>query len=186
MAGSFLKLLLIITIFQLAGLAVSAQTDASSGSPYDNGKRGDDGPKTKTIEEMLFKQRLLKEKKDHDELLKRGDEALFLSKQLENAFEQNNTISSQDKQKLLELERLVVKIRKELGGEDADDDEEDVSASPQETKPSTLKEAFLYLQSTTGKLVDELKKTSRFSISAAAIQSSNKVLKLVRFLRIRR
>jgi hypothetical protein len=34
--------------------------------------------------------------------------------------------------------------------------------------------------------VDELKKTTRFSISAIAIQSSNTVLKLVRFLRLRK
>jgi hypothetical protein len=33
-------------------------------------------------------------------------------------------------------------------------------------------------------LFDELKKTTRFTISAAAIQSANAVVKLARFLRI--
>lgn len=133
---------------------------------------------------MLTKQRLLKEKKDHEDLLKRGEEALVLSEQLENAFEQKNSVSDGDKRKLLELEKVVTRIRKELGGDEID--EEDVSSTFNQAKPSTLKEAFSYLQSTTEKLVDELRKTTRFTISVVAIQSSNTVLKLVRFLRLKR
>jgi hypothetical protein len=55
-----------------------------------------------------------------------------------------------------------------------------------EPRPSTIEEAFRYLQSTTVKLVDELKKTTRFSISVIAIQSSNNVLKVIKFLRLRK
>ncbi|MBC7899487.1 MAG: hypothetical protein H7070_05485 [Saprospiraceae bacterium] len=164
-----------------AGTVVFGQTDASMRSSSDRRKSNEH--ETKTVVEMLTKQRLLKEKKDHEEMLKRGEDALTLSKLLEEAFEKNQDISEPDKQKLAALEKLVTKIRKELGG---DDDGEGVDlAAVTESKPSTLKEAFTYLQTTTVKLVDELKKTSRFSISVVAIQSSNTVLKLVRFLRLR-
>ncbi|MEO7674949.1 MAG: hypothetical protein ABIU09_12835, partial [Pyrinomonadaceae bacterium] len=128
---------------------------------------------------MLTKQRVEREKKDHEDMLKRGDEAALLTKQLDTAFQQNRTFSQKDQQKLGELERIVTKIRKELGGDDEDNNE---MAAVKETRPSTLQEAFDSLKDTTLKLVDELKKTSRFTVSAVAIQTSNSVLKLVKFL----
>jgi len=184
MSSSFLKPFLLTAVLLAACISATAQSDASMGSPSDRKKPNEH--ETKTLNEMLMKQRLIKEKKDHEEMLKRGDEALVLSRQLENAFEQTKNVTDQDKRKLAELERIVTKIRKELGGDDIDDEEENVQSTAEEARPSTLKEAFTFLQSTTVKLVDELKKTSRFSISAVAIQSSNTVLKLVRFLRLRR
>ena len=83
---------------------------------------------------------------------------------------------------------MVTKIRKELGAEDDDASAKDPAAPTVEAepKPSNTEEAFSYLKSTTIKLVDELKKTTRFSVSVVAIQSSNTILKLVRFLRIRK
>ncbi len=125
---------------------------------------------------------LFKTKKDHEEMLKRGEEAALLSEQLENAFEQNKELSRQDRQKLESLEKIVHKIRKELGG---DDDGEEDAALGSGAKPSTPREAFNILKAATLKLVGELKKTSRFSISVMAIQSSNSVLRLVKFLRLR-
>jgi len=43
--------------------------------------------------------------------------------------------------------------------------------------------AFKILQTSTGKLVGELKKTSRYSVSVVAIQSSNAFLKIIKFIR---
>ena len=73
------------------------------------------------------------------------------------------------------------RIRRELGGDD--DGEEAVYEG--DKKPSTAREAFNILKTTTVKLFDELKKTTRFSISVIAIQNSNSVLRLVKFLRLR-
>lgn len=165
-----------------AFISAHAQVDASKGSISDRDQSKTDEPKN--VKEMLVKQRLAREKKDHQEMLERGDEALRLSGQLEKAFEQNKQISRSDKEKLDALEKIVTKIRKELGGDD--DDEEEEAIVEKADKPSTLKEAFQFLQDTTVKLVDELKKTSRFSISAIAIQSSNTVIRLARFLRLRK
>ena len=82
----------------------------------------------------------------------------------------------------------MVKIRKELGAEGDDQPVVKDPAAPAEgePKPSNMEEAFNYLKSSTVKLVDELKKTTRFSVSVVAIQSSNTVLKLVRFLRFKK
>jgi hypothetical protein len=120
-------------------------------------------------------------------MLDRGEEALRLASQLETAFEQNKNLTPQDRAKLQSLENVVEKIRNELGGGDDEGIDDGNHMKPvDEPKPSTLEEGFKYLHSTTLKLVDELKKTTRFTISAIAIQSSNSVLRLVKFLRLRK
>ena len=136
---------------------------------------------------MIAKLRSERDKKDHQDMLDRGEQALRLANQLEAAFEQNKNLSPQDRARLESLEDVVEKIRKELGGNDDGDDEGLTTQKPTSNdKPSTMEDAFKFLRSTTVKLVDELKKTTRFSISAVAIQSSNNVLKIVKFLRLRK
>jgi len=173
------KFVFLFTLICSAAVGLHAQTDASN-NPM-SGRRGAKD-EVRTVQEMLAKQRAIQDKKDHEEMLKRGEEAAELSKQLDKAFEQKNELSRQDKQKLDSLEKIVTKIRRELGG--GDDDSEDAESAGY-AKLSTAKEASNILKATTIKLVDELKKTSRFSISVMAIQSSNSVLKLVKFLRLR-
>lgn len=171
----------------MAGVTVFAQNaDNETGFPG-RGRKEEEPPKS--LKEFLAKQRTEKAKKDHEELLKRGDELMALTNQLESAFARNNQLTSDDGAKLESLEKLVTRIRKGLGGDD-DDDERDDSAEagtqPAERQPSTVAEAFNALKERTLTLVDEIKKTSRFTISAMAIQSSNSVLKIVRFLRLRK
>jgi len=149
--------------------------------PDRDGRRNDDD--AKVVKDMLAKQQAERDKKEHEEMMKRAEEALTLTNELDKAFEEHETISPKDEKKLVELEKLVRKIRGELGGDDDGDSE--ANAADDEPKPSTLKAAFDALKSTTTKLVDELKKTTRFSISAVAIQSSNTVIKIIRFLRFK-
>jgi len=157
--------------------------DATTATP--RGRREDIG--SRSLKEMLIKQQIIREKKDYEEMLERGEEALRITKQLQASFEQNKSLSSEDRARLASLENTVEKIRKELGG---GDDTEIAPAEESNTeevpKPSSVEDAFKYLQQTTVKLVDELKKTTRFSISVIAIQTSNNVLKLVRFLRFKK
>lgn len=180
MAKAFINLCFLLAILTASFISASAQSDASDRFPGERNRAKAD--EAKSVKDMLAKQRLARDKKDHEEMLGRGEEALRLSAQLEKAFEQNKQISGYDKEKLDALEKIVTKIRKELGGDDDDEESTEETAD----KPSTLEEAFGFLQDTTAKLVDELKKTSRFSISAVAIQSSNTVIRLVRFLRLRK
>ena len=78
------------------------------------------------------------------------------------------------------LEKLASKIRDDLGGDGDGDDR----FTADETPPADVRQGFIALKDSTEKLVKELKRTSRFTISAAAIQTSNAVIKFARFLRI--
>jgi hypothetical protein len=175
----FFKILFSTAFIFLMALSISAQSAENRTSSEH--KEKEDIPKS--LKEMLIKKRIEQEKKEHDELIKKGDEALEISAQLEESFSQHNQLSAVDKERLDYLAGLVKKIRRGIGGEDDDPDDGTAEADDKDTKPSTLEGAFKVLQSTAVKLVDELKKTSRFTISAVAIQSSNTLLRIVRFIR---
>lgn len=169
------KLLVIAAMLFAGAFAVSAQVDAENGSPNNPDKKHD---MPRSFSEILARHRSEQDAKDHDEMLERGNEALKISEQIELSVEKSKQISRQDKDQLDNLERIVIKIRKELGGSD---DNEEI-----EKQPADLADAVKYLQTNAAKLLDELKKTTRFSISAAAIQTSNSVLRAVRFLRLKK
>jgi hypothetical protein len=178
---SFVKVLLALSLLLIVAPCLYSQDAADN--TYSNTRRKEDLPKN--LREMLTKKRIEQEKKEHDDLLKRGEEALEISGQLEQSFTQHQQLSPMDKERLDNLAVLVKKIRREIGAEDDDEPEDDAKNkdSAGEDKPSNLETAFKALQSTTVKLVDELKKTTRFSISVIAVQSSNTLLRIVRFIR---
>lgn len=156
----------------LTSICVQAQITAETRS----GKPAQEEMPT-NIKESLAKMKIKKKKEDFAEMIERGEEALKLSEQIANSFNKDQKLSKFDYVKLDRLEKLLKKIRKELGG--GDDDEEDES----EDKPSTLGDAIKNLRENTVSLFDALQKTTRYSISAAAIQSSNTVLNIVKFMR---
>ena len=167
-----LRLFLMIFFVSAAAVAANAQIDASNQNPA---RQKEEMPKG--IQESLAKQRIEREKKDFADLLERGEEALKISNELEESFvKNNNSFSSGDQKKLDRLERVVKKIRNELGSNDNDEVEE---------KPLSVLSALKILQSNTNKLVDELKKNTRYSISVIAVESSNALLNLIKFLRFR-
>ena len=147
-------------------------------------KPGEDDKETapKTFRESLEKMRIEKDKKDHDQMIERGSDLVKLTEELEKDVEANGRLSEKEKPKLSTVEKLAKKIRSELGGDDdKGDDDENPTASSIPLSPAS---AVKSLNISTQKLYEELKKTSRFTISAAAIQSSNSVLKITRFLRL--
>ncbi|MFN6964804.1 MAG: hypothetical protein ACK4S4_13700 [Pyrinomonadaceae bacterium] len=166
-----------VIVFAMAA-AVAAQVPNPNASAPPRPEEPD--LQTNSIREMLTKLQIDQAKKDFDEMLERGDEALKLSEQIQESFSRSGSLTSGDRQKLQELEKLVKKIRGELGGDDPDESEtgEDGRSAPTDVV-STVKR----LPDLAGRLVTELKKTTRFTISATAIQSSNAVLRAVRFLR---
>lgn len=183
-----IRTLIGVSLFALLFVGTAAAQNAGNDDPLIPGRqRNDDQPKN--VKEYLAKQRAEKLKKDHEELLKRGDEVIVLTDQLEQAFTRSNALSSADRTKLESLEKLVTKIRRGLGGDDDDESElpdEGGVVATKEKEPGTLEEAFIALKERTTRLVDELKKTTRFTVSAVAIQTSNSVLKVVKFLRLRK
>ncbi len=181
-------LLGIILIF--ADICVAQQSADGNSSLYPDVKEKDKGDQPKSVREMLDKLRIEKEKKDYDTMLSRGEEALKISNQLEKAFETNTRLTEKDLAKLESLEKIVKKIRNELGGNEEDDsaiyDDDSSTRQPRVERPNSLVEGFQSLKKTTVMLMDELRKTTRFTISAAAIQSTNSVLRIARFLRLTR
>lgn len=183
--------LFLIVFCSFAVFSEAQQRNAdNSSSVISDGKDSDKDSQPKNVGEMLAKMRIEKEKKDFTAMLNRGEEAVKLSQQIETNLETTPQLTNKDLAKLESLEKLVKKIRNDLGGSDENESDESDEVSPktaqsQVEKPSSIIEGFRALKNTTVKLVDELKKTTRFSISAAAIQSTNAVLRLARILRFR-
>ncbi len=147
---------------------VNAQSDATNRSGT---AEKEDFPKG--IKESLAKQRIEREKKDFAELIQRSEEAVKIIDELDKSFTANNQFSSEDQKKLDRLEKVAKKIRDEISSGDGE----------AEDKPLSILNALKALKSNTLTLVDELKKTSRYSISVIAVESSNALLIAVRFLR---
>lgn len=175
-----IRLLIIAGLAMLASTTVFGQS-ADGTSPLNPGDRvKEEAPKS--VREMMDKLRIEQEKKDYAEMLERGDKALKLTDELETSLSDNRQITEKEREKLAALEKLVKRIRGDLGG----GDDESADEQEKEERPSSIREGFTTLKNATVKLVDELKKTTRFSISAAAIHTSNAVLRLTRFLRFGR
>lgn len=169
-----------IAAILFAATVAAAQLDAS------NTPIGPDQPRGMepfSYKGMIEKQRMLRRKKQHEAMLERANELLELSAEIEHSFDKHNMLTSADMAKLSALEKNLVKIRKELGGDDVDDRPDEVDL---QKKSFSFGEAVRSLRENTISLVDELQKTTRFSISAVAIQSSNSLLKMVRFLRLKK
>lgn len=128
------------------------------------------------IKENLAKRRIKQDEADFQELVKRSEEAVQISEELNKSFENNQKLSSDDSKKLEKLEKVVKKIRNELGAEDDDKDNND-------DKPTTLSLTLKNIKEKTTDLLAELKKTGRFAISVAAVESSNAIFRLVKILR---
>jgi len=188
MVNKLSKYFILFAFVFIAAININAQSDAGTS----NGRAPvkDDVPKN--IQETLDKHRIDQAKKDHDEMIERGEEALKLSEELEKSVANNNKISPQEQAKLVRLEKIIKKIRNELGGDDDDGAavEEKTEANGEavliEEKSPALASAVKKLQSMATKLVDELKKTTRFTVSVVAIQSSNSLLKILKFIRFRK
>lgn len=158
----------------LFSVAAFSQSDAST---WNGRPRQEELPKN--IKETMAKQRIEREKKEYAELLERSEEAVKLSEELEKSFAVSNQLSGEDQKKLERLEKLVKKIRNDLGGDDDGDDEENLKNK----KPSTMGTAFKVLKTNAAELFSEIKKSTRYSVSVVAIQTSNALLKLVKFIR---
>lgn len=174
----FFKTFFLLIFLSCAAAAGYAQGDASTRS----GRVPQKEDLPKNIQESLEKRRIEQEKKDYQELIQKAEEATKMATELNESFAKQNSLTAEDKKKLDKLERLLKKIRKEMGGDD-DDDLEENAEDEKDDKPSTVSNALNKLASTSVNLLDELKKTSRFSISVIAIQSSNAILRVIRFLR---
>ena len=165
------KFLLVFTFSFAFCWSANAQGDASTR----NGRpRAEELPTN--IQESLAKGRIKRAEKEYQELLERGEEAARLGEEIGKALESGQKLSTADKKKLERLERLVKRIRTDLGGQDDDQREE-------KDRPLTVASVVKNIQEDTASLLSEIKKIGRHTISVIAIESSNSLLKLIKFLR---
>jgi hypothetical protein len=174
-----MKFLLAIAIVSVSALVGSAQTASNDPWPGERKRQDEDG---QIVKEMLAKQQSERDKKEYATLIERSEEALKLSEQLEAAFEKKEQLTGTELKQLETFEKLVSKIRNDLGG---DDDGETSVVENDKESPKDVREGFLYLKRSTAELVSEIKKSTRFSVSIVAIESSNTLIRLARFLRLK-
>ena len=175
-----MKLIISFFFLALSALALTAQTASNEPWPFPDRRRPDD--ESRFVKEMLAKQQTAREKKDYENLLERGEAALKLSDELQQSLEENNRLSETERKKLDEFEKLLSKIRDDLGG---DDDGEIQFGASDEDPPKDVREGLLFLKRSTEQLVCEIKRSTRFSVSILAIESSNSLIRLARFLRLK-
>lgn len=171
-----IAILLITTAFALG------QTASNDPWPPISGQRRSDDD-SRIVKEMLSKQQAAREKKEYEELLDRAKTAVKLCDDLARSLSRKTAFTDSEKKRLAEYEELLEKIRRDLGGDD--DGGTSLTTDKKAKPPRDVREGVLYLKSSTESLLDELKRSTRFSISVAAIETSNTLIRLARFLRLK-
>ncbi len=176
MKSKSISFLLISFFCVVASYSVSAQdnSDASSSTSKKTESVGSDDP----MAEFKAKLKIREDKEQFDKLIKNSEEIAKLTEELTKTYEKNQKFSSSDLQKLGRMQKLSKKILNGLGAG------EEIEAESDEKIPMNTPEAIKFLQEKTSKLIVELKKTTRYSISVVAIETSNAVIKIVNFLRL--
>ncbi|KXJ99527.1 MAG: hypothetical protein UZ17_ACD001002372 [Acidobacteria bacterium OLB17] len=169
-------------IFALAGIlglaAVASAQDRQQGeTPLFPRRTGEPDP-PEGVREMLERMRIEKAKKDYEEMIDRGEQAAKLAHKIESSVSKREALSTQDRDDLAALEKLTRQIVDALGG-DEDDLAEDANAEKTAAGPAATAEE---LEKAVEQMLAELKKTTRFTVSAAAIESGGAVLRLAKKL----
>jgi hypothetical protein len=176
MKKNLLKLFIFFSLFAFGLITVSAQVNTTPDG-RDVKKEDENGG----IRDTIVKWRIKKENEDYQELIKRGEEALQIADELKASFDKNQKLSNDELKKLDKLEKLVKKIQDNLGGEDDDE-----KPSDDDKKLNSLATAINFLQENTANLLAELKKNTKMSISVIAVESSNYLMKILKFIRFNR
>lgn len=170
--------ILLISLFVFAAslttLAQSSELPALGG----RGNSEKDEPYPTTITENLAKMRIKAARKEFDELVQRIEETKVISDELDRSYETTQNLNPVDAKKIERLEKLLKKIRSQIGAESDNDDENEFAASN-----APVGSVIKNIKDDAKQLLSEIKKTGRFAISVVAIESSNSMLKLVRFIK---
>ena len=170
MKNEFLKLFLLVVAAMFLSVEINAQTGQ-------NPNNRDQIPEY--LRKKLVEMRIAKNKKEFNKLIERSEAVAKLGDEIHSSFEKYKTLTADDEKKLNRVAKLLKKIRRELNAK-----RDNKSAA--EKGPKSLLDAIDNLQKNTTFLFKELKRSTRHSISVAAIQSSNAIWKLVKFIRLRK
>lgn len=179
------RLLTLISLFLLAlgSNAVNAQNnDPWDQFPLPSGRRPRE--EDRVIRELMAKQQSEREKKEYAQLLERATQAEKLAAEIKKSLANPDRETYQNnREKLSEIRKLILKVRDGLGG--GDDGEDDISSGDNESAPQSDIDAVNLLAETTASLAAEIRKSTRYSISVSAIENANTALRLLRFLRVK-
>ncbi len=151
-----------------------ASADAATSNSDGNGIK----PLTTIETEMRANMRIKREKSLHEDNIERALEAASIGTELEAQFSRSQTLDREATKKLERMEKLVRRLRNQAGG---DDDEVDGAG---EFARLTLGEAFDALQKQAAMLRAEVQNTPRYVVSSDIIEQSNKLLDLIKMLRL--
>jgi len=186
MMKTSLSLIFILIALAAAPSIVGAQVVGADDRPLFSKHNDEDRPKS--IQEGLVKMRIEKEKKEHEEMISRAEDAAQLAADLQESFARTGRLSSDDLSKASKIEKLVKKVRDDLGGDgdgdttDKDSDDDQPAEAP---VPNSLPAAVDALKAKAAELSEQLKLTTRFTISADAIQNTNTLLKIIKVVKTR-
>lgn len=176
MFSAFRIFILLLIVFAASSAASAQGVDASSATPSSrNQNREDEYPSS--ITENLAKLRIKAARKEFDELVERIEETATISAELDKSYETSQNLNPTDTKKIERLEKLVSKIRSQIGAES--DDEENALAVSNANIGTVIKN----IKDDAAQLLSEVKKTGRFAVSVVAIESSNSMRKLVRYIK---
>ena len=177
---SFRIFLLISFCLSISTVCLAQGGSAEYRSP---GYRDDDDGRPRRplpINESFERMKIEKHKKEHDEMISRGVDVLKRSIRLENSVESSGGVFDNELGQLSAMEKLAKQIRNQLGG---DDDDDKGMTAVSNKGPMSAVNAVKSLRTAAEELNEQLKKTSRFTVSAEAILSSNEVLRLIRYIK---
>ncbi len=152
----------------------SAQSPAAgtrNASASDTDRKPDRGSPE---EEMLHRAEIRRGEEAHQEMLERAKEGAEIVLQIKQQFEKNSALGTEELKSLERVEKLVRKIRGSSGG--SDDDSSQNLPLKADAAIGQLVDAF-------DDLSRKVEKTSRLVTSAAVIQRSNEVIRLVKHIR---
>jgi hypothetical protein len=138
-------------------------------------QRQDPRPMGSPEAELLKRAEIRHEEENHQEMIERADETARLGVDLRDAFGKYKSLGREDLKRLERMEKLARKIRSRAGGSDDDEKLKD--------PPAQLDQAVARLAEVSGKLGEEVRKTSRLVVSGAVIEGSNELIELIRHIR---
>ncbi|HMF56894.1 MAG TPA: hypothetical protein VK619_11180 [Pyrinomonadaceae bacterium] len=176
---AFLKLSLLILLLLLSLTAAQAQstaplppTDATTNGPRPSREDMRLGTPEMEMRDRQEIEILQRERRDN---LQRAREAAQLGTELRQSFLHNRTLSLADLKKLDRLEKLARKILSEAGGSNVDEAEHEI--------PTQLETAINRVAELSEEIRKTVEKTPRQVVSADVIDSSNKLLDIIRRVR---
>jgi hypothetical protein len=126
--------------------------------------------------EMLARKEIEMLEKERKQNLQRTQEAVQIGIELRDAYKASKIFLREDLKKLERLEKIAKRVRSEAGGSDSDE--------LIVVEPKNLDTALDMLAGFSENMRKGVEKTPRQVISAAVIEQSNKLLQIIRFVKL--